>query len=313
MLVGAVNAHAARDAGVSVPRKHLAVIYNPTAGQRRQERLRRTLKALESLGAEIDLHATAHPSHAREIAAYLARADFRPDAIVAAGGDGTINEVLNGMIDSGRTDIPLGIVPLGTANVLANEIRLQPTPETVARALVLAPARRIATGSANGRRFVMMAGTGLDAHVVEKVDLRLKRRVGPLAYVVETLRQIANGYREMYDVTIDGRTYRAGGAVIANGHFYGGRFVCAPDARIETPSLDVCLFGHTGRLAALKYGAGLVAGFLRKLPSFQVIRAGSIQIDGRVGDPVQADGEIVARLPVDIRVGLDGPPLIMPA
>ncbi|MEM7652865.1 MAG: diacylglycerol kinase family protein [Pseudomonadota bacterium] len=313
MLEAVLSPENVRETPVSSPRKSLAIIYNPTAGQRRQARLKRTLEALESLGADVALHATTHQGHAREIATSLATSDVQPDAIVAAGGDGTINEILNGIVDAQIDDIPLGIIPLGTANVLAIEIGLPTSPEKVARALIEAPAQNISTGTANGRRFIMMAGAGLDAHVVEKVDLRLKKRVGPLAYVYETLRQIARGYGERYDVTIDGKTYQAGGAVIANGHYYGGRYVCAPDARIHAPSLDVCLFGQTGRCAALKYGAGLVLGFLRKLPSFQVIRADTIHINGRPGDPVQADGEIVARLPVEIRVGLKSPPLIMPA
>jgi diacylglycerol kinase (ATP) len=149
--------------------------------------------------------------------------------------------------------------------------------------------------------FSMMAGVGLDARVVECVDTRLKRRIGKGAYVVETLKQLATRPDVRYQVSLDGGPPQEVAAVIAaKGHFYGGRFVCAPDARLTEPELQVCLFPRGGRWNALRYVWGVTAGRLRHFPDYRVIPAQRLRIEGPVGDPVQGDGDVAARLPVDI-------------
>jgi diacylglycerol kinase family enzyme len=227
------------------------------------------------------------------------------DVVAVAGGDGTINEVLNGL----RAPAPtLAIIPLGTANVLAIEIGLSLRPSEIARAIVHAPARPICLGNANGRRFVMMLGIGFDAEVVRRVGPRLKLIAGRGAYVGQSLLAALSFPRRRYAVSIDGNGYEAASLVVANGHAYAGRFTCAPQARLDRPALEICLFHDGGPRAALGYMAALASGRLDRLASVEVVRGTRIRVAGRSGEPVQADGDIALALPLEI--GID--PLRVP-
>ena len=112
-------------------------------------------------------------------------------------------------------------------------------------------------GLANGRGFLVMAGAGFDAHVVANVSPRLKRLLGKGAYVLETLRQLGRFSFPRYRVTIDGTVHEAASVIVARGHFYGGRFVVAPEARLDRDELHVCLFRKGGRLQTILYAIAL--------------------------------------------------------
>jgi diacylglycerol kinase (ATP) len=290
--------------------RRVLVIYNPAAGQWRRWRLRSTLAALKGLGCTITLFATGKPGDAEERAATLSAKDF--DVVVAAGGDGTINEVANGMAAAGGTLPPLAIIPLGTANVLAQEIGLRGNPRAVARAIAHGSQMRVHLGRANGRYFLMMAGVGFDAHVVANVDLALKRRTGKVAYVVETLVQgLRYGFPPCH-VTLDGKRHKARSVVVCNGRHYGGPFVAAPKASLTDPAFEVCLLKRGGWRHVIRYGIALVLGRLSSLPDVEILTAKTLTIDGEPGLPVQGDGDIVAHLPVSISVAERTLELVMP-
>src|SRR5690242_8459419 len=137
------------------------VIYNPTAGRRRRRKLDAVVDALTQHGVQVTLRATTCRGDAERLSGEASSRDF--DRLVVAGGDGTINEAINGLRD--RT-LPLAIVPLGTANVLAAELDLPLDPPAVAEAIVQGRPRAVAIGRVNGRAFAMMAGVGFDAYVV---------------------------------------------------------------------------------------------------------------------------------------------------
>ena len=287
--------------------RRLLVIFNPTAGSRKRRRLTRWLARLEALGATVTLVETAGPRHAEAIA--RASDPVRFDAVAIAGGDGTINEAVNGLR---RGAPPLAIVPLGTANVLALEIGVNGDAHIIADTIARGMPVPIHCGRINGRRFLMMAGVGFDAHVVERVTPPLKRRLGRSAYILRTVTE-AIGYRgPWYRLTVDGSTLECASAVIDKGHFYGGKFVCAPDARLDMPEFQTCLFGRGGGWQALRYGAALAAGRLQSLRDIKLVSGKRIVIDGPEGEPVQADGDIVARLPAVIDVAPDKLPILVP-
>ena len=278
------------------------IIFNPTAGRRRRRRLTRALARLAELGVSATVRDTTAPGDARAFAAAAEGAGI----VAVAGGDGTINEAVNGLIV--RQGGPaLAIVPLGTANVLAAELGFPDMrPETAAEAIAAGDIRPICLGFANGRVFCQMAGIGFDAHVVAGVDVRMKRRIGKLAYVFETLRCLARYRPRYYAVEIDGVRYVAASAVIANGHFYAGRYTCAPDASLDVPVLKACLFLRAGRWHVLRYAFGLLTGRLYRYPDIAIhdahrVRIVSLDADGEE-EPVQGDGDIVTRLPVEITV-----------
>jgi diacylglycerol kinase (ATP) len=288
----------------SLSHRRVLVIFNPVAGWRRRRFLKRVLAALEARGCAVTLRET----NARGDAEALARAGdpVRFDLVVAAGGDGTINEVINGLRDS---DLPLALIPLGTANVLAGEIGLRHRALELAEAIATGAARPVYLGQANDRRFAMMVGVGIDARVVERLDLRLKRIAGKLAYVVSALSALLRYSAERYELEIDGRRYQVAAAVIAKGHFYGGRFVLARDARLSEPSLHAVLLERSGRWNALRYAVAIARGRLDRLKDVRVIEARRVLVFGPAGEAVQADGDLAAFLPV--LVGLAERPLAL--
>jgi len=281
------------------------VIYNPTAGRRRLRRLHEVLARLRAGGVDIRLEPTNARGHAERLASEMAQADL----VIAAGGDGTINEVINGLmaaLTEGRIVPPLGLIPLGTANVLAREIGLATDPASVASTLLGTGEMDFRPGRLrNGtvmRHFGMMAGIGFDADVVGKVDLRWKRLLGRAAYgLASTGRWFA--YRpHLFRLTIDGAPYQAASVVVSRGRHYAGPFIAAPQASLAVAELHVCLFERTGRAAVLRYGSALLRNALPRTAFYRVVGARQVEIQGHDGQIVQADGDIVATLPLQLDV-----------
>lgn len=287
--------------------RRVLVIHNPTAGWRRRRKFEKFLSALVDEEVEVDVRPTTKRGDAE---AFAREADPKAiDVIAVAGGDGTINEVINGLADS---SIPLAIMPLGTANVLAHEIGLQMTPREIARIIAHAAPRPISLGVVNGRRFVMMAGFGFDAYVVSQVNPGVKKLLGKTAYVISTVCALFAFQFPRYRVSIDDQQYDVASAVIANGHFYGGTFICAPDARLEDPSLHVVLFMSPGILRTIRYAIWLALGRLHRLPDVKIIPATGVVVEKLNGDPVQGDGDILAHLPARISLAPEPLAVLMP-
>lgn len=288
--------------------RRVLVIFNPAAGGGRT-RLGEILRQLATFGCAVTLRETAGPGDAACIVRDSAEAY---DVVAVAGGDGTINEAANGMNVSSSSPA-LAIVPCGTANVLAWETGLGNDESRIAQTIAQGQPREIFTGRINGRRFLLMAGAGFDAAVVAGVTSGLKHRLGKLAYVWRMSVELFRYAYPMLTVTIDGTVYQAASVVVAKGHFYGGQFVCAPDARLSWPSFEVCLFLRGGRWNVLRYSLALAVGRLSTLSSFRILRGRHVVIDGPLGAPVQADGELVAALPVTIEVSAERLSLLYPS
>ena len=277
--------------------RRLLIIFNPAAGWRRRQRLAPVLAQLREHGCALELRETQAPGDAERFAAEADPGAF--DLVVVAGGDGTVNETINGLARSG---LPLALIPLGTANVLAAEIGLSTDPAAVARCVAFGQPRPIALGAANGRRFILMAGAGFDAHVVAGVSVPMKRRLGKGAYVLSTLRQLLVFDFPSYEVLSDNTVHHAASVIVTNARYYGGRFVCAPDASLESATLQVCIFQRGGRLAAIGYALALFSGRLPRLSSYRLIEARRIEVRGRPGEPIQVDGDGIGQLNVAIEV-----------
>jgi diacylglycerol kinase (ATP) len=281
--------------------RRFLVIYNPSAGRGRRSYLSAVLTALEREGAQVEVEKTSGPCDAERIAR-TCRSEV--DAVIAAGGDGTVNEVINGLLARGSVPIPaLGIIPIGTTNVLARDLGLRIRANTLARLLARGTPRAIYLGQANGCLFSLMCGIGFDARVVARVDLRLKRRIGKLAYVLQSLRELITYDPRQYSIIIDGTdTYPASGVVIAKSRFYGGGFQIAPRACVRKPELQVCLFTHGGRWSVALYILGVITGLVRHAPGYKVIQASRVRIAGYEGDPAQIDGDFRCVAPLEIGI-----------
>ena len=246
-----------------------------------------------------------------DIAAAVSRNDC--DTLLVAGGDGTVNEVLNGLRVA---DLPLAIYPLGTANVLAAEIGMPASPAAFVRALAAATVQDAWLGEANGggaatRRFALMASAGFDARTVAAVATRGKRWLGRAAYLAAAAGLLARHRPARYRVTIDGTAHEAAGVIVAKGRYYGGRMSVAPDARITDPRLHVCLLHGDRRRDLAGYAIALATGTLHTRPDVRIIPATEVAITGPDGDPVQLDGDIRLHLPATLRIARVPVPLLM--
>jgi YegS/Rv2252/BmrU family lipid kinase len=278
----------------------LLVIYNPAAGHRRASRLWRVLDILSSNGLRVELAETSYAGHATILAREAAR-ENRP-LVVAAGGDGTIAEVANGIAGSGAH---LGIIPLGTANVLARELGLPRAPHAVAAALAFGRTRPLWPGIASGagadRVFVQMLGVGLDAQVVHRLPKPLKRLIGRGAYVVQTMREMMRYDYAPIRLLIDGRETEAGSVIVSKGTLYAGQYLLAPGACPSQPGFSVALFSGRGPWSAMMYGAALPMNLLPCTPGFSLARASHIEILGQGDVLAQADGDPAGGMPVSVR------------
>jgi len=279
----------------------LVIIRNPVAGRRRERFFRRILGAIERQGVEAVLMETAHAGHAEQLAQLAVEQGC--STLVAAGGDGTINEVINGMVAAKAPErgVPLGIIPLGTANVLAVEMKLPKSSLGIARAITNGVATPLALGEINGRHFVMMAGAGFDAHVVKGVNLAIKKRFGQLAYGIAILQEAFRGEKRRYRIEVDGETLEAASLVVTNGRYYGGPFILAPAARLQDRRLYLCTFEKDGALNVMRYLAALGTGRLGALPDFACRPVDEVRIEGGNGEPLQIDGDSQGVLPTQIR------------
>lgn len=275
----------------------LLVIRNPIAGRRKARRFHATMDALAGLGARVEIAETDKRGDAE---AWARSADAHYAGVVAAGGDGTINEVIAGLMARPRGPLTLGIVPMGTANVLAHELGLPMAPAAIARVLAEAPVGRVHLGLAGDRPFAMMAGVGFDADVVAAVNPRVKRALGKGAYVLESLRQWWALPDRTFTATIDGVAHQASAVIIANGHYYGGRYIVCPNASLANNTLEVALFGGQGRWNAARYLVGLGTGRLSRFADVTILPARSVTIEAPSPHVVQGDGDILGHTPTVI-------------
>jgi diacylglycerol kinase (ATP) len=278
----------------------MIVIFNPAAGRRRASALWRVLDLLSASGVRLELAETQHAGHATILAREAAAAGV--PLVVAAGGDGTIAEVANGLAGSAAR---LGVIPLGTANVLAHELHLPFAPRAVAAALAFGRTCTLWPGIASGpgmeRLFVQMLGVGLDAQVVHELSLPMKRAIGKGAYVVQTVRELVRYPYPSLRVRLDGVEMEAASVIVTKGRLYAGRFTLAPTADATRPGFTVALFGHNGPFAAMMYGAALPMNLISHAPGLIIRGATTVEIIGNGSVPAQADGDPAGNTPITVR------------
>ncbi|NGM24117.1 diacylglycerol kinase family lipid kinase [Roseomonas stagni] len=289
----------------------MLVIFNPAAGAGRRRRLSRAIDWLCREGLPPDVAETRAPGDARLIAADAASRG--ESVIVAAGGDGTIAEVAAGIAGSAAT---LGILPLGTANVLALELGVPLAPEQAAAVLAAGTRRLIHPGlitdeAGTQRLFVQMAGAGFDAAVVQGLDLGLKRRLGRAAYVIQAMREVARHPFAPIEAVLDGTRHRAGSVIVTKGRLYAGRHLLAPAARPAAPGFQVALLDAGGPGAVVAAALALPLGLLPRLPGMRLLPASRVTLSGP-GVALQADGDPAGCLPARIEDAPAPLPILLP-
>jgi diacylglycerol kinase (ATP) len=295
------------------------LISNPKTGRYASRRLRPiqdTLSHLKSLGLDVELKLTTRPHEATEIAARAARngANNGPPDVIVAGGDGTINEVIQGLAG---TKARLAIIPRGTANVLARELGLPLDEAQAAQVAARGKSRRIHLGLAIdettglSRHFALMAGIGLDASIVRRVQPSLKKRIGKGAFWVSGLSHLATWNPHPFTLEIDGREYTATFATVGKGPRYGGDLAITPGARLDQPEFEVCIIETSSRVRYLRLlSHAMREGMPRDNPAVQFVKTTRVLARGNA--QVQIDGELIGRLPMRFEIAPESLEVIVP-
>ena len=278
----------------------LYVIFNPAARGEKSKRVRRFLES--KAGHSVTVAPTERAGDARLLATRAVQEGFR--IIVAAGGDGTINEVVNGI---GTSDAALGVLPLGTVNVFAHELRIPRRIEAAWQVIQTGAMRTIdlARAEAGGttRHFVQLAGVGFDAQAVRAASWELKKKIGPLSYVWAGIKTLGTTLAQV-EVSVNGSGPRAAGAavLVGNGRFYGGRFALFPKARMDDGLLDVCVFASCGYLDVLRYGQGILRGAHIELGDVEYFQTERLVCTAPVTTAFELDGEDAGDAPVTFSI-----------
>lgn len=216
--------------------------------------------------------------------------DNPDNIVVACGGDGTVNEIANALPPQGV----LGIIPAGTANVIAKELGIPLSYREAAKTLLTSAIKTIDVGVANGRKFIFVAGIGFDAHVAAKVSPFLKRKIGKYAFHIAGLKEFITYKAPKIEVSVDDKPYIKGRfGIFANMRRYGGDFFFAKNARYDDGILDMVLLPDIGTIRMMK-----VLGYAKKNKS--IPNSSAIQISGKKfkvkispSSFYQLDGEVV--------------------
>jgi YegS/Rv2252/BmrU family lipid kinase len=289
------------------PRKTLKLIANPVAGGDARRSIEEARKFFEGAGYVVDLTLTEKRGDARLAAAAARNGDF--ERLVVAGGDGTLNEVINGLAPS---TLPLAFLPLGTTNVLSLEAGIPPRLADACRIALEGTPTPVALGRAGDERFLLMAGIGFDAEVVARVSTSLKRRVGKLAYAVSAVFTLVRHPPAPMELCLDDGSCRTGyGAIIGNGRLYGGRFSITRGASLQEPFLEVCLFCRPGRLPLLRSALRVALGRPLRAPDVALFKTTALTLTGE-GIAVQIDGDSHGHLPMTFGVGAGELLLVLP-
>lgn len=293
------------------------VIFNPSARGEKAARLRQHLQ--QEATPQCSLRMTSGAGDARRFAAEVVGDGF--DTVVAAGGDGTVNEVLNGIADAnGFEQVRLAILPVGTVNVFARDVGI-PLNISAAWKTILAghetridlPELRFEIGANRIERrcFIQMAGAGWDARAIELVNWNLKKRIGQFAYMLAGFRALHTTH-PMIQV-VDGSTKHTGQfVIIGNGRYYAGSFSVFHQANFQDGLFDVCIFPRINWFVLTRYLWGFVTrtpAHLRREISFQTPH---LELTSTEPVPVQVDGEIAGQLPARCIIQREALRIIVP-
>jgi diacylglycerol kinase (ATP) len=271
----------------------IAIILNPRA---QSERADAFVDELHRLAPEAEIRLTTMAGDARRLASEAARDGFRK--VVAAGGDGTVNEVVNGLAG---TDVELGVLPVGTMNVFAKEHGL---PDTLADAWAVVRAgriREIDLAAANGAHFIQLAGIGLDAQIVKETTWESKKSLGPLSYLLSAA-SVAARTPPVIVVEAAGGKHEGSFVLVGNGRYYGSKVILFPEAKPDDGLLDILIFKNLGYLDIARYLGGVLLGKHTGLSDVTYFQAPEAHVQSAEEVPVEVDGELSGCVPVHFRM-----------
>jgi len=309
--------------------RRVALIYNPASGQisaRRKAAVQQVLDVLRGAGIEAASFVTDTPGSATAHAEQAVREGY--DAVLACGGDGTVHEVLQGLVG---TDVALGVIPLGTANALASNLGLAGAPARAARALLSASPTRVPVGrihfqngrGPDSRYFLVAAGVGADALLMSRLDPALKRRFGYILYMIEAFKIWATDPLPLFEAAFSSNGHGADRVTevsqllaVRVRSFGGALREFAPGATLHSQALHLIAFGTRSRYLYLRFLLAVLAGRHTFANKIQLVEAGTVDCYPRTGSQdtlyVEADGEVLGHLPARMETVPDALMLLVP-
>lgn len=276
----------------------IPLIHNPAARSEKSARLGRLLSRLEPAPRIL---VTDGPGSARRLAAECARRGEK--VVAAAGGDGTVNEVVAGLLDAAAEGIALpdlGLMPLGTMNVFALEMGMPVrNVRQCWQAIAGGAIREVDVWLANGHPMVQLGGVGLDATVVAETTWEMKRRIGPFSYVVNAARVLSRPAPKL-SIEVDGETIEGALVLFGNGQRYGGPLKMFPSAVPDDGRLDVLILKKQTAGDVLGFLAALATGTIAKFPGVHLAQGRKISVRSIREVAVELDGEPAGMTPLDI-------------
>jgi len=262
---------------------------------------------LARAGYEVKVYITERKGHGIELAGEALREGA--SLIIAGGGDGTYNECMNALAG---TQIPMGILPMGTTNVLAKELGIPENVQGAVKRLLDSKPREVYPGrlrfesgpafqdEISERRFFLMAGVGFDADAVYRVNKKLKLYSGKTAYIWSGIKHLMDWQPDPIAVNVDGRDFSASSLIVCKGARYGGHIKAAPHAKITEPWLHALIMHGRKKIHPVKYAAGMLTGTLVKFRDVDYVKCKSVRVGGI--RHVQADGDYIGKSPVTIDI-----------
>jgi diacylglycerol kinase (ATP) len=284
----------------------IVIILNPTAGN--LETVRDWQKRIESIVGGGLVRVTSHAGDAEALARRAVEEGF--GRVVAAGGDGTVNHVANGIAGSRAA---LGILPLGTINVFAMELGLPANDLERCWEIVRAGNMRLVDlPSANGKYFVQLGGIGLDAQAVKETTLAFKRSLGPLSYLISAAHIAGRQPPQLLIESEDAPVQEASFVLVGNGRLYGGPFPFFKQAVIDDGLLDVVVFKRLGFLEIIKYLHDVVFSSDIRVPEVEYFQTRHLRVSSEQDVPMELDGELAGNCPVDFQMHEKALPVLSP-
>ena len=322
--------------------KRVTIIFNPMSGRpgRRAENVQLMIRLLSKRGVTAEAHPTAGPDDATRLAREAVASGS--EIIVGYGGDGTLNEVIQGMA---RSRAALAVWPGGTSNVVARDLGVPFKVNDLVPMIAAGKTQRISLGLArsgsefsglsgtNGqdsgnegfenqapvaestdkqRFFVMMAGIGLDASIARSVNKALKRRTGEFAYWLSGIRHLFLWRAEPFSIDVDGSCYSGAFALIGNGKGYGGGMMMTPGAKLEEPWFEVYILPPLASNFAYLRALGACMRGKPEVKGVSIIRGKQIRASSEMEPWVEADGELLGPLPMTFEIVPEALTVIVP-
>jgi diacylglycerol kinase (ATP) len=286
-------------------------IANPVAKRSSRRKIERAVELLRSSGREVEVHLTEKRGDAEDCARKASGSGA--SLIIAAGGDGTFNEVMNGIANTGTK---MAILPMGTTNVLAKELGVPENVDGAVRIALAGQERTVSLGritfsrdaSPVARYFCLMAGIGFDGETVYGINAAVKKYWGKGAYILSGLKTLAGYSPGELTFVVNGQTFKGYSAIIGKASRYGGNFRITPDAKLVNPELYACILHGKRRWDMLRYAGGIVSGRHLGFRDITYLRTDSISVEGAAH--IQIDGDYLGTTPAEITVVRDAVKLI---